>query len=536
MFQKEKNSFLTTFLLPILGGALFASSFPSKLVHSYFLSGIIGVALFFYSLKLDNLESTFKMTIIKTLFFSLGFTLLGYYWIPQTIEIFGDLPLWAGVTLGILFSFIALLQWPVALSAFFLIKHYLISSDNFKKGQYTVLLFSILLTISEYISPQQFPTHLGHIWLHLSPYLFWAPYIGEIGYSFISYWLLFSLIFSVKRSRVPYPAIILAVIFLSINFIIPLENKYEKKAAQSIQLRLVQANIGSLLKVGAERGAVSSFQTVFERYERLSLKSSTKQIDLLVWPETAYPETLYSNILSKQNFVPPLIKKITSSLHTSFLMGGYDLASQKRGGTNGEFNTAFLFNSDGQLKQFYHKRKLIPFGEGLPFGPLNHLLKKVVTNISYFSAGNKFTNFSLGNDVYFITPICYEILFSSYLKSYLSSTTTYPNFILNLTNDSWYGDTSEPYQHLFLAQWRSLEFQIPLVRMTNTGITSITYPDGSESKRLLPYKEGILDISLPIIKASPTYYQTFGIYSLMGLWVLIYLFQFILGFFESKKR
>src|SRR5690606_21675085 len=95
----------------------------------------------------------------------------------------------------------------------------------------------------------------------------------------------------------------------------------------------------------------------------------------------------------------------------------------------------------------------------------------------------------------------------------------HPDFLLNLTNDSWYGDTAEPYQHLFLAKWRAIEFGIPMVRSTNTGITSVVYPDGSESERTGIYEETSLEISLPHSKSAPTPYQRFGILIMWVIWL-----------------
>ena len=80
------------------------------------------------------------------------------------------------------------------------------------------------------------------------------------------------------------------------------------------------------------------------------------------------------------------------------------------------------------------------------------------------------------NGFRFIGIICYEILFSQYLRTYLNRQSRPPHFIVNLSNDSWYGDSAEPYQHRFLAHWRALEFNLPIIRMTNTGISSVLLP------------------------------------------------------------
>jgi apolipoprotein N-acyltransferase len=95
------------------------------------------------------------------------------------------------------------------------------------------------------------------------------------------------------------------------------------------------------------------------------------------------------------------------------------------------------------------------------------------------------------------------------------------HLIVNHTNDSWYGDTAEPHQHLFLSKWRALEFRLPIVRSTNTGISSVIYPDGSESRRLGVGEKGSLDVAVPLGSGEATPYQRFGIYPLVALFVLL---------------
>ena len=125
------------------------------------------------------------------------------------------------------------------------------------------------------------------------------------------------------------------------------------------------------------------------------------------------------------------------------------------------------------------------------------------------------------------------------MRDYLNSVSTPPHFILNLTNDSWYGDTAEPYQHLFLAKWRAIEFQIPVVRMTNTGVTSVIYPDGHESRQLEIFAEDILDIKLVTPEVRPTIFQKLGLIPLYILWATLFVFILIAPFrayLRSKPR
>lgn len=165
--------------------------------------------------------------------------------------------------------------------------------------------------------------------------------------------------------------------------------------------------------------------------------------------------------------------------------------------------------------------KLIPFGEGLPFGPFNEYLSGIITNISYFGEGETYSGFVTKNNLNFSSVICYEILFPNFVADMLNNQTTESQFMINLTNDSWYGDTAEPHQHLFLSKWRALEFNLPLIRSTNTGITTVIFPDGSETKRLGVGAKTYLDLDIKIAPRTKTLFQ------ILGIWGVI-IFAFIL--------
>ncbi|MDB9787271.1 hypothetical protein OAB57_04120, partial [Bacteriovoracaceae bacterium] len=107
-------------------------------------------------------------------------------------------------------------------------------------------------------------------------------------------------------------------------------------------------------------------------------------------------------------------------------------------------------------------------------------------------------------------------------------------FVINLTNDSWYGDTAEPFQHQFLAHWRAIEFLIPVIRSTNTGITSVLLPDGSQSKYLNINEENVLDIELKLINNQPTIFQQFGNKGFILIVIFLLTFNSLDRFFRRR--
>ena len=148
-----------------------------------------------------------------------------------------------------------------------------------------------------------------------------------------------------------------------------------------------------------------------------------------------------------------------------------------------------------------------------------------MTNVSYFAEGDKFSTFKTKSNISFISVICYEVLFSDFVREFLNKQKVAPQFLINLTNDSWYGDTAEPFQHLFLAKWRALEFNIPIIRSTNTGITTIIMPDGSEFQRLNYQEKKVLDVELKLHTRTNTIYQTFGLWMILMLALIFYLIE-----------
>ncbi|MFP5387296.1 MAG: apolipoprotein N-acyltransferase, partial [Bacteriovoracia bacterium] len=264
------------------------------------------------------------------------------------------------------------------------------------------------------------------------------------------------------------------------------------------------------------------------KYEELSKDLTSFHPELIVWPETAYPNTFYG----RDSDIAPVFKRILDSTNAEILIGGYDHDMSKSPFDNYEtvYNSSILL-SNGKVKSAYHKNILIPFGETLPFGPLNPQVVAVVPTISLFARGEGTPQMETKHGHRFVTPICYEILESNYMRALLNQWGN-NRFIVNHTNDSWYGDTAEPYQHLFLSKWRALEFNLPIIRSTNTGITSVIYPDGSESRRLGIGESGALDVNVPLGTGEATFYQKYGVYPTL----VIFLFLFGVTWFRERKR
>lgn len=495
---------LKPLLLSLLGGMLYASGFPLIIGHSFFAGPILGFFLFNYGLF--KAEHSLKKQMAVALAFSFGFYILGFYWIPYTLMEFGGLTFPVNHLLGLIFSLVIIPQV------------YIYTAIQ-RKYQNTIFLSIAYVLLEEFV-PQQFPAHLGHSFLSLAPEfpLKLAPVFGAPIYSFFTVFLALSALNHIRNKKAPLVSYALIVVIIVLNFILPPPHKGD--ALPDLRVRVVQPNIGNFLKIDSEKGSTNSLKNVFDNYIELSTAPSAFPIDLIIWPETAFPTLIFSEML-KQNpnhKIAPTLDQVIDKTQSELFFGGYDLKpSTGPNDYQSQYNSAFLFGSDKKLKEVYRKIRLIPFGEGLPFGPLNPILSKYITNVSYFAEGTHYSSFKTKSGTPFISAICYEILFSDFIRDFLNHQKAPPQFLINLTNDSWYGDTTEPHQHLYLAKWRALEFNIPLIRSTNTGITTVIYPDGAESTRLTYQEKKTLDLEMKMFTRKDTIFQKFG------LWMIILL-------------
>lgn len=542
MTQAFFNPHVKNYLLPFLGGLLYASAFPFYEDTTFILGGFLGMFLLLNNFGYQSFQApSLKSELSGVLCFSLGYYLFGHYWIAHTLEVFGQVPLPFNHILGLFFSLVILPHFLAFVGLNWLTRKLSLNSNVFMSGPTRrSLVYALAFTLLEYFIPQQFPAHLGHTWLPLSPYLGLAPILGAPIFSFMSYWLILSFIQGLRSKKTDYFTLCFFAGFLVLNISFPLKNQQD--GVQSLNIRMVQANIGNYLKLKSEAGRPQALSEVLEVFEKLSTQSfdkNEKGLDLIIWPETAYPRLLSSSSMKGTTlFTPPLIMRTLKQQNAEIFFGGYDQVPNRRHHNyfETEYNSAFFLNSSGNLKDVYHKQILIPFGENLPFGPFNELLSEYLNNVSFFAKGHQFTSFETKSGHHFISAICYEILFSGFIRKYLNQQETHPSFLINLTNDSWYGDTSEPYQHLFLAKWRALEFQLPILRMTNTGITSVVYPDGSESERLYPFEKGTLDVALKFKENSKSWFQHIGIWGTLIIASMILMISYLIQSLRPKSE
>lgn len=245
----------------------------------------------------------------------------------------------------------------------------------------------------------------------------------------------------------------------------------EEVTPSPVLARIVQADVSQQSKWSAV-----AYEQILHRYLSLTSQPSERVPDVVIWPESALPD-LANNI-----FAGPDAARIAGSLRQGqTLLAGLSRAERQANGKVVYFNSLIELNSLGaggmQIGQTYDKYRLVPFGEYLPLGDLMGQvgLRRIVQMPEDLSAGPVPQPMSLARLPRVQALICYEGLFPGFTDGTPQGR---PQWIVNVSNDAWFGQTSGPVQHLNMASYRAIETGLPLARATPTGISAMIDPLG----------------------------------------------------------
>ncbi len=265
---------------------------------------------------------------------------------------------------------------------------------------------------------------------------------------------------------------------------------------EGVKLRIVQANIDQRLKWQPEERA-----EIVRRHLRMSQEGSGEPPDAVIWPETAVPFPVGED------------EQLHQALATAIPGGGGLLLTGaprlERDGTGGPriWNSLVAVDAAGALVGAFDKFHLVPFGEYVPFRSVLGALgiEKITAGSLDFSAGPGPRTLRLPGLPPVSPLICYEVIFPGAVVPRDDR----PAWILNVTNDAWYGFSTGPFQHLAITTVRAVEEGLPLVRAANTGISAVIDPYGRIVARLDLQTSGTIDAGLPRA-LPPTWYGRLG--------------------------
>ncbi len=270
------------------------------------------------------------------------------------------------------------------------------------------------------------------------------------------------------------------------------------RLVEGVHLRIMQPNLQQDAKFN-----YSARHEVMNRYITLSDRApgprslGVADATHLIWPESAFPFFLTRE--------PDALAQITKLLHggTVLITGAARPAEPANPAAPAAYNSIYVIDHDGSIVAVYDKVHLVPFGEYLPFRHFleNLGLQQLVELPGGFLAGDRRRLISIPGAPPALPLICYEIIFPGDVVPEGER----PGWIINVTNDGWFGISTGPYQHFQQARVRAIEEGLPLARAANTGISAIIDPLGRIITSLPLGSEGVIDSPLPRPVAAPIY-------------------------------
>jgi len=422
--------------------------------------------------------------------FGFGYFLAGLWWIGVSFLVDGDTFAWLMPVAVVVFPALLGIIWGVgtALARLFW-------SDGWPR----ILVFAIAMTAVEWLRGHiltGFPWNAFGYALMPEPVLMQsAALVGVWGITLLAFLVFAAPVLLVRTGERGRVAALLCIVLLLVADagygVLRLRNASDDTVA-GVRLRIVQPNVAQRDKDDPSRWPESFRQTLL-----LSDGPATEPVTHVIWPETAIPYLLTES--------PQQLAAIAGMLDPGMvLLAGAPRADQRdEDGDRAVTNAILVVDDGGVIVDSYDKVHLVPFGEYLPLKDVLEGigLRQLIALPGGFEAGVQRRSIAAGNAPAFAPLICYEVIFPGAVVPEGER----PGWILNVTNDAWYGDTPGPRQHLRQAIVRAVEEGLPLVRAANTGISAIVDPYGRIITSLDLNVSGVIDGDLPAALPRTTY-------------------------------
>ena len=414
--------------------------------------------------------------------------LVCFYWVIGTIQRYSNLNISLSIIVWILFAAYSGLAFGLMTTSFVLLS----KGSSIPK----VILLPVCYTTMEFAFPFVFPWHLGAGLYRVPPIIQISDLFGVYGVTALivavnaALWELSRFL----RRKMAFPWLSLAAAtgliaasllygFWRIAFV-----EEQQKGAPDLEVGVVQANVRI-----EERRSPMLRDDIWRRYRRLSREAVQRGAELIVWPESAV-HFAYRPKAAKHT-ASGFLREFVRTFQRPLLFGSW--AVEK----DGPRNRAYLLGPNGEFVDQYDKVQLLAFGEYMPFSNWIPQIKGLVQGVGDFRPGER------------IEPLCWEdscfgvlICFEAILKPISREFTNRgAQFLVNITNDAWFGDTSCPEQHLMLAAFRAVENRVWLVRAANTGISAFVDPVGRIIHRAAYLEQAVRVCRIDLMEISSVY-------------------------------
>jgi len=403
--------------------------------------------------------------------FGLGYFGVGVSWVYNSLHVFGGAALPVAIFLTALFVCVMALFPALVCYVFRRITRVLAA----RLTVFNAAFFAALWVIGELLRGKimgGFPWILAGYSQTDGPLGSFAPVIGVYGISFlVVLWSVVLTTLAVPKqplvTRIGSIVCLLAIPGLGVALT---QVKFSTPVVDTLRVRIVQANIPQELKFSQER-----LRSSLQAYTDFTI-DAPDGTDIVLWPETAIP-TFFQNV---EKVIKPVVERMDER-DIEVLSGGF------YSDDGGNYNSVRQLGGD---KAVYQKRHLVPFGEYVPFRFLLNGFSSLITipNFDLSAPDDPPHPITVKNTALGIS-ICYEDVFGEEMRALLPESTV----LINVSNDAWFGDSFAPHQHEQKARMRAREFARPMVRATNTGVSSFINEIGEVQGRIAHDKAGVLD-------------------------------------------
>ncbi|NRB38749.1 MAG: apolipoprotein N-acyltransferase [Pseudomonadales bacterium] len=502
----SRFSYLTPYLLLIVAGC----GITLSLAPFDIAPAAIAALMVLYHLQNKALG---KQIFYYPFVFSAALFISGCYWIYISMNTYGGASPPLALLMTLMFClFLALLIPP------FLMLYKSIFSNL--PATLKALAFASLWLLSEWLRTW-FLTGFPWMFIGYSQTLgwlnAWAPIIGTLGISFLlafSAALLMELIHTVKAKKQAVQGL-LPVVLLLIIWLSPLALKQlsftDNKSDRAYKVALIQPDI-SLYKKWNPRFLYQDMQ-----YHR-QVSNAMPEQDIILWAETAVAAMYHQS-----EFYLSLLDDEAKKADTAIILG---IPSQWLKEDRYVYHNSMI--GVGKASGIYHKQKLVPFGEYVPFEKqLRGLIEFFDLPLSEFRPGPANQEALIAKDLKIMPYICYEIVY----PDFVAKTAGLSDVLLTVSNDAWFGDSIGPLQHLQMVQMRAIETGRYILRGTNTGVTAVINHRGQIIDQLPQFERGILKSEI-YAREGLTPMARFGSWPV----VLFSIAVLLLGFIAQRRR
>jgi apolipoprotein N-acyltransferase len=272
-------------------------------------------------------------------------------------------------------------------------------------------------------------------------------------------------------------------------------------AGTPIRVAVLQGNIPQEQKDEAYRGDRALMDAIAQRYIDMSRDAIGRGAQFILWPESSTPYYYEQDLVRGD-----AVRRLAREAHVTILLGSDQIEPVRPVATAKPpearyYNAAFLVRPDGSTGAIYRKIHLVPFGEYVPLKRLLFFVGPLVEAVSDFSAGRDPVLLPVAGHMA-STAICYEVIYSSLIRSFVVRGS---ELLTTITNDAWYGWSSAAYQHWEQASMRAIEQGRYLARAANTGISGFVDPYGRVLQKSDMFQSAVLVADVRFISARTIY-------------------------------